>query len=169
MPSKSADHCELTLHIVLATIPQKQEKAFNTTVIENHFTRYRNQTQKYCNVNSEGYYYCENDRKRTTPILYNPLRYYILGNYDIAYISLIDNFKFAQRLFEPGNDKKVQTFTPHTFQSFSGINTHDSKFLRSFFYEHLEKEKKKSKYFLGICNLKLNNRFSQPIIISIED
>lgn len=154
-------HSELTLHIVLATIPQRQEKEFNETVIKEHFENYRNHTKDFCSEESSSYNYSKLDKSILTPVLYNPLRYYILGNYDIAYVSLIDNFKFAQRLFEPGNrntDKK-SIFSPHSFQSFTGINNHGKDELKNFFFQHLKGDISKSKYFLGICNLKLNNGF----------
>lgn len=153
------NHSEYTLHIVLATIPQKQEKEFDESVDRDFFGKYRKEAEKYCSPNNEDYWYHNNDRN--TAVLYNPLKYFILGNYDIAYISLIDNFKFAQRLFEPQDSENTNNpdlFFPHTFQSFTGIthtNTGDS--LKGFFYDRLKLENPTRKYFLGVCNLKLNN------------
>jgi len=153
-------YSEYTLHIVLATIPQKQEQQFDESVTKDFYGKYRNEAEKYCSPPQADYWYHNNDLN--TPVLYNPLKYFILGNYDIAYISLIDNFKFAQRLFEPqlnaDNPNNPPLFFPHTFQSFTGI-THIQKEqnLKEFFYDKLKKEKPVRKYFLGICNLKLNN------------
>ena len=92
--------------------------------------------------------------KDTPEILYNPLKYYMLGDYDVVYISLINNFKFSHRLFEPilknGNDCNT-----HTFQNYSGfiLNQSESK-IKEVFDSH---KSEPISYFIGIINLKLNN------------
>jgi len=151
------DHfSEFTLHVILATFPQSQEAHFGSSVRKKFYGRYRESCKDYLAQPNEGYGIVDG-----TPILYNPLSYVILGNYDIAYLALIDNFKFAQRLFEPElSDKpEVKLFGPHTFQSFTGITHESTKRLTDFFSEHLKPAQPVRKTFLGICNLKLNNGF----------
>jgi hypothetical protein len=155
-------HSALTLHIVLATVPQRQEKLFLRSIDRDYYVNYRNNSKSYCSKPDENYLYDKRDKEKEIPVLYNPLRYHILGNYDLAYISLIDNLKFAQRLFEPklntGDNKEPDVYAPYTFQSFTGITYHEDQKLKSFFYDYLRSGGRK-KYFLGICNLKLNNAF----------
>ena len=170
MVNTLSDPNELTISIVLATIPQRQEAKFDKSIRDQFFKKFRNRSSDFCSKSNPSYGFSDLDEKKETPTLYNPIRYYILGNYDIAYISLIDNFKFAHRLFEsaPNDDpsgmeklvsKEENVFSPHTFQSFTGINYHDSKYLKDFFYNNLCAGSLKRKYFLGICNLKVNNGF----------
>ncbi|WP_439695835.1 hypothetical protein ACFGVS_23670 [Mucilaginibacter sp. AW1-7] len=157
---KSADYSSLTLHIVLATVPQRQEKVFNECIVHDFYGEYRKNATKYLNDENKNSYW-NGPGDSTTPVLYNPMRYYLLGNYDVAYISLIDNFKFAQRVFEPQllltEKKGIDLFAPHTFQSSSGITYPGEKDLRRFFAKKLGGEERK--YFLSITNLKLNNGF----------
>lgn len=92
------------VHVVFSTIPHQIDSNFET-VIENHyFDNYRK------DINSE----------KTIPFLYKPLKFYMLGNYDVCYISLINNFKLSHRLFEPKSDKS-KVYNTHAFQSFSGF------------------------------------------------
>jgi hypothetical protein len=153
---------EFTLHVVLATFPQTQERDFDISVKEEFYKKYRENCPQYFTEKDKSYWYYNG--KTDTPVIYSPLSYHILGNYDVAYITLIDSFKFAQRLFEPQSSdthkKKIKLFAPHTFQSFTGITHHeDPKDLKRFFYDHLKPNKPIRKFFLGICNVKLNNGF----------
>jgi len=168
--SESQQACsEFTLHVVLATFPQNQEQRFHSAVKKFFFETYREEGIKYFNGASNDYYYQNGDQ--TVPVVYNPLCYHILGNYDVAYIALIDNFKFAQRLFEPrtsgvneeGNISKIplqdNLFNSHTFQSFTGIAAQSGPELKEFFYHRLKPQDPVRRHFVGICNLKLNNGF----------
>lgn len=147
------------MHIVLATMPQEQEQEFNDSIVKEFYGNYRKSSSKYLADVNKGDYWKANAESEVD-VLYNPLRYYILGNYDIAYISMIDNFKFAQRVFEPqlsSNESSAPPlFSPHTFQSFTGLTLHSGADLRNFFNEKLTDNKR---YFLSITNLKLNNGF----------
>lgn len=160
--TSGADHLsEFTLHVVLATFPPNQEKDFNISVRNKFFESYWKSCKRYLTNKDEAYGYYNGDKK--VPVLYNPIRYHILGNYDIAYITLIDSYKFAQRLFEPQKSEEhndtIDLFGPHTFQSFTGITHHQADYLKGFFYDRLKKRKPQRKFFLGLCNLKLNNGF----------
>lgn len=153
---------EFAVHFVLATIPQGQEKAFDTSIRKDFYEEYRSDKMKYSKQDDFNNKYWYEGDDLNTPVLYNPLRYFILGNYDIAYISLIDSFKFAHRLFEPQLRTtpcldSPEVYNPHTFQSFTGISHEKGESLKSFFYGHLKNIDSVKKYFLGICNLKLNN------------
>jgi hypothetical protein len=146
---------EATLHIVLSTIPQRQERAFDEAVRTKYFDSYRETAKEHFKKNESGEY---RGYHADAPTLYNPLRYHLLGNYDIAYISLIDNFKFTQKLFEPQlyvqDDDPL--FNSHSFQCLTGITEGSTTDLHSFFSKQLLGQTR-PKYFLGICNLKLNN------------
>jgi len=162
LQASSENFSDLTLHIVLATMPERQEAIFNKCVVDDFYGKYRDNAEKYLNGEDKKDYWYSPDSP-DIPVIYNPLRFYIMGNYDIAYISLIDNFKFAQRVFEPqlflAGEDNPELFAPHTFQSFSGI-THPSNIpLRRFFAERLNSRFDKRQYFLSITNLKLNNGF----------
>jgi hypothetical protein len=164
MNESSEDFGPFGIHIVLATIPQTQEKIFQKSIQNDFYNGYLTHCKKNCKKDNfhDKYWYHDSDKENKIPILYNPLRYYLLGNYDIAYISLIDNFKFAHRLFEPThiNDSSENeldfVFKPHTLQNFSGVTNRNSDKLKDFFYSNLQ-DANPRKYFLGICNLKLNN------------
>lgn len=150
------------IHIALATIPQNQEQQFLESIKNDFYNGYLENCKNNCKKDEfhEKYWHHELDKKNEISILYNPVRYYLLGNYDIAYISLIDNFKFAHRLFEPTHDSGDTNdfvFNTHTLQNFCGIPNNTEVELRDFFYENLRNETQFQKYFIGICNLKLNN------------
>lgn len=180
---------ELTLHIALATIPRKQEKAFPDQIKKGFYAQYVNDCTKYYREGSVGNYFKrkgkDNGEASTVDILYNPLKYYIFGNYDIAFISLSDSYKFAQRLFTPkieshqnGTSANDDLLNPHSFQILTGIVTGENEEakLRDFFHERLTKSPKTST-FIGICNLKLNNGllagngyfFYEPVLNLIKE
>jgi len=144
-----------TLHIVLATVPQGAEGRFDDIVKRNYFNKYREDCEPF--FPDKTYW---NFEDTDVTVLYNPITYYMFGNYDVAYISLIDNFKFSQRVFEPQTAAEPELFfSPHTFQSFTGV-TYPTGPLKKFFYENLKKTADQTrKYFTGICTLKLNNGF----------
>ena len=86
------DHLsEFTLHVVLATFPQTQEKDFHNSVHHGFYKKYRETCADYLTESEKNDWFFQGDTE--TPVLYNPISYIIVGNYDIAYITLIDNFK----------------------------------------------------------------------------
>ena len=155
----------LGIHVVLATIPQRQEREFLRSVDQHYYQRYREELLRFTNdgSNKSDSFYHHLDQQKKTPLLYNPIKYHLFGNYDIACISLIDNFKFSQRLFEPEfsgvNNPDSTILSPYSFQGFSGIVHQDEQKLKDFFYKELTWSEPAQRYFLGICNLKLNNAF----------
>lgn len=152
MPEVKDGFCPLTLQIILSTLPQQQEKGFHQS-IKFFFDNYRKNAMLYSREENDDYW-TRGSQGKKEPILYNPLSFVMLGNYDVAYISLIDQFKFAQKLVEPLDE---DTSSSHTFQSYTGICEHDENDLRQFFGKELNKENQSRKYFVGICNVKLNN------------
>jgi len=139
---------ELTVHIALSTLPNTHYGEFVNDIETNFYKKFLEGTKSYYHAYKE-----ELTKHKGQTILYNPLKYFIFGNYDIAFISLIDRFKFAQKLFAPVNE---HVLNPATFQIITGITHYpksdDLKDLISTL--HADKMGKK---FVGIINLKLNN------------
>ncbi len=148
---------ELTLHIVIATIPRHQEEKYPQDIKENFYDNYISESKNYYS-NPEGYY-THPDKSGKVNVIYNPLKYYLFGNYDIAFISLADSYKFAQRLFMPKpGEPDSKPLNPNSFQILTGIISEKTEpdYLRDFFYKRLQ-ENPVTSTFIGICNLKLNN------------
>ncbi|REE24712.1 hypothetical protein DFQ09_10316 [Winogradskyella pacifica] len=126
---------EYGFQVVLSTIPNQEDINFEDDIEKHFFESYKNK------IGSKDDY------------LYSPLKFYMLGSYDVCYISLIDNFKFAHRLFEPKREEYEDDFVynDHAFQSYSGFALNDKSHLEQMFTN------KPDKYFTGIINLKLNN------------
>src|ERR1700753_674300 len=79
-----------TLHIALVSLPQHDVDKYADSLIKNFYNVYKRDITRY----SSG-------KSKSEPHLYSPLKYYIFGNYDIALISLINNYKFAQKQISP--------------------------------------------------------------------
>jgi len=153
---------ELTLHIALATTPRKQEKDYAKQLEEHFYDQYRKDTYDYYKDarTKIDEYYSLPGTDPSTPSLYNPLKYYVLGNYDIVFISLVDSYKFAQKLFAPKTGNAGEGLNPNSFQILTGITPPEIKTdeqLRAFFEKRLRKDQPVHNSFIGIANLKLNN------------
>lgn len=120
------------IHFTFTTLPDGQEKFFQDQVDEDYFSGFS-----------------QNDSS-IRPYLYKPLKFYLLGDYDMCYITFINNFKFSHRLFTPRTKNNV-AFKPHAFQSYSGFVLTPEKEILSMQSQIAEK------YFVGVINLKLNN------------
>lgn len=119
---------------VFSTIPNQKNIDFEEDVERNYFESYKSNIDE-----KDGY-------------LYSPLKYYMLGDYDVCYISLINNFKFSHRLFEPKDKTDDTVYNAHSFQSFSGFALNEIGDLKKLFTP-----KTIPPYFIGVINLKLNN------------
>ncbi|MCX6280193.1 MAG: hypothetical protein NT004_19185 [Bacteroidetes bacterium] len=75
------------VHIALATYPIGKEKEFHEH-IDSIYSDFR-ERQKTLNP----------DGVHRSNVYFNPYRYHMFGHYNVGYISLIDNYKFAQRVF----------------------------------------------------------------------
>jgi|GEM_PF-4804818 len=135
MYSEDLFNIKYGVQVIFTTIPNKHGKKFIQSMDDDYFAKYKEQ------INSKDRY------------LYRPLKYFMLGDYDICYISLINNFKFAHRLFEPTSTggPGVGHFNSHTFQSYSGFARNASEPLENLFAEQPQNN------FIGVIHLKLNN------------
>lgn len=139
------------IHIIFSNIPPENDKVFEDGKIvskfekeieKSYFTDFREEFGKNCL-----------DSSSDIDILYSPLKFYMLGDQDVLYITLINNFKFSHRLFEPITNNN-NNFNPHSFQSYSGfVLNQDSNQINKIF----ENKKKPLSYFVAVINLKLNN------------
>lgn len=75
------------VHIALATYPIGDEKKFHDHID----SIYVDFIKKQRKLNPKGVH--------RSNIYFYPYRYHMFGHYNVAYISLIDNYKFAQRVF----------------------------------------------------------------------
>lgn len=128
------------VHVIFSTIPNQKDTNFEKDIESYYFNDYKDSIK------------CKDE------FLYKPLKYYMLGDYDVCYISLINNFKFSHRLFEPKTDKEDVVYNSHTFQSYSGFALNNEHSLKATFSNDLYTNDD-TKYFIGIINLKLNNGF----------
>jgi hypothetical protein len=134
---KNGDIGKYSIHLALASVSQQDPASFIKQV-KNEFYENRAKERK------------ENFRLDKDDVIYKPLCYYLLGNYDLAFISIIDNFKFAHRLFEP---LQGESSGPHAFQCYCGLSLGQNAESENVINKNLNK----GKYFLAVCNLKLNN------------
>ncbi|MCX6319745.1 MAG: hypothetical protein NTW29_20880 [Bacteroidetes bacterium] len=135
-----------TLHIALVSLPQHDEQRHTNALIEDLYNSYLKDIQHFSNLQTNKDEY-----------LYKPLGYFILGNYDIALISLVNNYKFAQKQLTPRQGTKLTFFSePNSYQVITGscpiIKTKFSP--KDFFIE----KQKKAENFICISNLKINNK-----------
>jgi hypothetical protein len=121
------------VQIIFSTIPNQKEIDFETDVEKNYFEDYKDKIEN------------------KDIFLYRPLKFYMLGDYDVCYITLINNFKFSHRLFEPKGKPDETVYNAHSFQSYSGFALNESDALKNIFANS------DSTYFTGVINLKLNN------------
>lgn len=145
-----------TLHIALTNLPPENASNFAEYIKENLFEKYKK--------DSSNYLYKANIENS----LFNPLVYYIFGSYDIAFISLVDRFKFSQKLFVPPQNINEDTdisgsrknYDQSAFQIITGlcpvIKPHFNP--KNFFESKLREENIVQNRFVTICNLKLNNK-----------
>lgn len=156
-PLKTAKY---TLHIALTNLPQTGSKEYIKKIKDTLFDGYRVNSQQLLSPDSEP----------LSKHLFKPLQYYIFGSYDIAFITLVDRFKFSQKLFIPPtpakplkvkNKKgkvKEKESDPSSFQVISGIcPLINDDFSPEDFFEHKHKNPEENR-FVTICNLKLNNK-----------
>ena len=121
------------VHVVFSTIPSEKTKDFVSTIEKKFYKEYKDKNNSADNF------------------LYKPLKYFMLGDYDICFLSLINNFKFAHRLFEPiENYDESYRNNAHTFQSYSGFALNQDEVYLDYF-------KNKPSNLIGVIHLKVNN------------
>ncbi|MEM6721745.1 MAG: hypothetical protein AAF611_20625 [Bacteroidota bacterium] len=128
------------VQMIFSTIPNQEGIDFEAKIEDSHFRHYKDKVDD----NSSNF-------------LYKPLKFYMLGDYDVLYISLINNFKFSHRLFIPkrrntdNEEHEDLVYTGHSFQSYSGLSLNEK-----YKTEQLFKNGTNTDY-IGVINLKLNN------------
>lgn len=133
MYDKGVIDIEYGIQVVFSTVPNQKDYDFEKDIEKNYFKDYKEKIESNDNF------------------LYKPLKFYILGDYDVCYISLINNFKFSHRLFEPKSEEDKTVYNAHSFQSYSGFALNEKASLEGIFSNNA------STYFIGVINLKLNN------------
>jgi hypothetical protein len=169
MPIASA---EQTLHIALTVLPKANSTHYVNQLKKNYYQSFNNDRLVY----NKG---TDTKTGASKDLLYSPVVYYLFGSYDLAFISLIDNYKFAQKLLMPKLSPDAaddsQHFDTNAFQVISGTcpeitktkegkNFDVSDFFEGIYYDNTKdnddaaKEKLKHYGMIAICNLKLNNK-----------
>ncbi len=135
----------LTLHIALATYPKGQSKKYVQSIKKYYESFKEKAKSNYSDAD-------ENSLKG----LYEPLTFHIFGNFDIAFISLIDNYKFTQKIFFPESDGSDSSSSVDTnsYQVLSGILPNNSLASIGDTFKRCSTSK-----YICICNLKLVNGF----------
>jgi hypothetical protein len=136
-----------TLHIALATYPKRKAEEYIAAVKASYIkfkTDFNNNFKPITAVEEASY---------------SPLVYHIFGSYDVAFISVIDSDKFAQKLFLPEDKSNINTepaqFSPHSYQILTGLCPAINDGFSLFEFH----TKNRDKTFVNICNIKLNNGF----------
>ncbi len=120
------------IQFTFATLPEGQAELFQGGIEVGYFSKYKNTVPEI------------------KKFLYNPLKFYIIGDYDLCYITLINNLKFSHSQFEPKSPKN-EVFTSHYFQSYIGLSKNPSHKLSEIC------RVAENKYFIGVINIKLSN------------
>ena len=132
------------VHIALTTFPLGNDQNY-IEIIEGIYQNFRNSVKLY-----SGSFPDPVDDLRYK--FYFPLKYHLFGHFDIAFISLIDSYKFAQGVFD---NEKLEISNNNTYQVQTGAIINQNFFIKeskSTLYDlHLEYP------FIQITNLKLNN------------
>jgi hypothetical protein len=114
MPIASA---EQTLHIALTVLPKANSTHYVNQLKKNYYQSFNNDRLVY----NKG---TDTKTGASKDLLYSPVVYYLFGSYDLAFISLIDNYKFAQKLLMPKLSPDAaddsQHFDTNAFQVISG-------------------------------------------------
>jgi hypothetical protein len=137
------------IHLAYSTFPTGNEQKFIESKLGN-FTKYIEDTEN-----------CMIEGHKVDTALYRPLVFHLFGTFDVVFISLIDNYKFCQKVF----DEEPTNFGVTTnYQIVTGIC--DSTFiadkdvdrLKGYFpaTNAIEGRKARTK-FVHITNFKVNN------------
>jgi len=134
-------------HIALSTYPKKYEDVYIDNIDQMYFD-FINDRNNYSKLPDEEELF-----------LYKPLKYHLFGHFDIAFVSVIDSYKFAQRVF--ANSRKeliVNSNVSYQIQCgailrHSIIDLSLKKELLKYGINYIQK----AFPFFQIVNLKLNN------------
>lgn len=137
------------IHLAYSTFPTGNEQTFIDSKLKN-FTKYVEDTEN-CMINGD----------KVDTALYKPLVFHLFGTFDVVFISLIDNYKFCQKVFdeEPTNfgvTTNYQIVTGICDSSFIAAN--DLKRLKGYFpLSNSTEGRIARKKFVHITNFKVNN------------
>jgi hypothetical protein len=96
-----------TIHITLCNVPIKDEDNFCEEIERDFYKRYRGLAEKYIDDLDED--------------VYKPYKYWVLGGYDILYLTEITNFDFAQKLLIPKNAENGEKISRYNYQIITGV------------------------------------------------
>ncbi|MBK8404845.1 MAG: hypothetical protein IPL25_12390 [Saprospiraceae bacterium] len=97
-------------------------------------------------------------KDQLSPWLYKPLTYHLFSPFDVVFISLVDNYKFCQRVFDPNSEKFNES---SSYQVITGIfdietcSTEDQNCIQKIFAEGKVNDSLKD--FVHITHFKVNN------------
>ncbi|WP_340199957.1 hypothetical protein [Ascidiimonas sp. W6] len=137
------------IHLAYSTFPTGNERDFIENKLHN-FTRYVEDTQQ-----------CMIEGQELDACLYKPLVFHLFGTFDVVFISLIDNYKFCQKVFdiEPSGfdvTTNYQIVTGICDPRFTAGN--NSSRITSFFpCDNTIEERSPHSKFVHITNFKVNN------------
>ena len=150
------------LHIALSTYPFKQEDEY-VSHIKKMYKDFVLERGKHYDQGSE-----KNDGTRSITIsdiekkyTYKPLVYHMFGHYDLAFISIIDSYKFAQKVFDSSKDA-FESDTNISYQIQCGtilVNSllkNHGALIQKVAVKNLESIQEEYPY-IQVTNLKLNN------------
>ena len=163
---------DLSMFVGLASIPAGKEREFFINDIKNGIFKNYKETMIKGGVSQNSKNDAEGARmfKELKKYFYEPKAYALFGNFDLAILSLIDDFTLSNRSFHPyshliGGDqknKKTDTFnyqvlTGPSFKTFSSVPDENllEKAKRTFLNTDIDLIKKLP--FIGITCFKVNN------------
>ncbi|MEY8850013.1 hypothetical protein AB9K26_14430 [Psychroserpens sp. XS_ASV72] len=139
-------HDKYGVHIALAKYPLGEVDNYIRN-IGHLYSSYKNDIKQYLSCNEDF------DSSSTyLNSLYNPKAFHLFSQFDVAFISLIDSYKFTQRVFEPKTiDQKNKVHKNVSYQIISGsLISGKSK-------NQVNRILNKKESFINIIQLKLSN------------
>lgn len=137
----------LGIHIALSKYPLGKESEFIEN-LQKLYHKYREKITDYLKLKTDS----SGDIDEKYKTLYEPAVLHMYSHFDVGFVSLVDNFKFPQRVFEPlHTNEEEEKIKSVSYQILSGaiIETDRSP--------DPAKILKPEKDFLKIIQLKLNN------------
>ncbi|MFK7932774.1 MAG: hypothetical protein AB8G22_04650 [Saprospiraceae bacterium] len=158
------------LFLALTSLPLGEGSDFyRTEIAEGIFKNYKERLREHFKpkCGSESEKICKHEFET---YLYQPKAYCLLGNYDLAVLSLIDEFSLGSRSFHPYSSllkgKKPHNFTYQTVTGtapkLSAFGSDDTSFQerahRTFLHAATDTASDESVFpFIGICSIKIDN------------
>jgi hypothetical protein len=134
------------IHLAFSTFPSGKELEF-VRAKRKTFSDYRVESEKHLI-----------DNQKIEDCLYNPLIFHLFGTFDVVFVSLIDNYKFCQKVFDVDSPQAGSTTS---YQIVTGICNNQflpTDGIKSYFPRNNNTEQKLSaKKYVHITNFKVNN------------